>query len=300
MFLWRLLIKKNKMTNKYMDLHTHTIFSDGLDNPETLIRNARLSGTDVLAITDHDTMAGYFSAKDIAKKWGIALVPGVEISTRDYHILGLNVNPENEQFQNFLQGVRDIQDRICAQRIELLQKDGVPITLDKLKAEFPNARRGKYNLFMTLLLDEECKIEMEKRHPGMSPDWLFTHYLRSKGIAGNIEYKNAIKNGDAIRAIHESGGIAVLAHPPLDIENMSELDILVEEGIDGLEIQSRFAEKNPPFREYALNKGLIITYGSDYHGSAFARPLLGRKANPVENLNFLYQKQKGYKFQIPS
>ena len=94
---------------KYIDFHSHAKYSDGVDDPTTLIRSMKLRCIDVMSITDHDTLRGYFNAIDEAKKWNIELIPGTEVSTTVFHILGLNVQRENLDFHIFLGGIRDLQ-----------------------------------------------------------------------------------------------------------------------------------------------------------------------------------------------
>lgn len=282
MFLLHKCIMEN---GKYVDLHSHTIYSDGSDTPETLLRAVALKGTDVFALTDHDTMAGYIEAKKEADKWGVRLISGVEVSTSKYHILGLNVNPDDEGFQKFLLYSQEIQKDVCRKRIEKIATSGVPITLDKLLKTFPKSRVGKYNILMTMLLDEECRDYLAERHSGKSPDEIFGFYLRSNGIAGKVNKDEVIHSAEAIEQIHLAGGIAIIAHPfkeVTDIEN--ELGKLRRKGIDGLEIQPNYGEKNIPFLEYADKNGMKITYGSDFHGPAFPRKLLGREYSNLLNI----------------
>lgn len=267
---------------KHIDLHTHTFYSDGSDDPESLVRGAKLKGTDVLAITDHDTMSGYFAAIKEAKRWGIELVAGVEVTTRDYHILGLNVDPSYQPFQDFLKRVQELQKKVCEQRTEILEGHAVPINLEKIEQAFPHSRLGKYNILMTMMVDEECRVYNERAHPGKNADELFEVYLRKKGIAGNVPKKYFVESKEAIKQIHKAGGVAIIAHPFKDIKDLrSEMDTLVEEGIDGVEVQPNYACRNFPYIAYAQEKGLPLTYGSDYHGPAVGRTLLGKMVDSV-------------------
>ena len=270
------------MTGQYVDLHNHTVYSDGVDNPAGIVRNAKMKGIDILAITDHDTMAGYEEARKEAELWNMKLIPGVEVSTEIYHILGLNVNPKDNEFQNFLGKVQEYQKEICRRRIKILQDYGVPISMEKLQNAFPKSRLGKYNIFMTMLRDPECNFYIEEKHADLSPDELFSFYLRNKGVAAKITGESGyVSSKEAIDAIHKAGGIAIIAHPFKEIkENVREtLDKLVEQGIDGLEVQPFYGDKNNEFRKYAEEKGLMISYGSDFHGASFYRPMMGRNGN---------------------
>lgn len=261
---------------KYIDFHTHTIYSDGLDNPENLVRNARMKGVDVLAVTDHDNLAAYEEAKSEAEKWGMQLIPGAEVSTPVYHILALNVNPESEEFQNFLARSKKMQEETSRKRIEILSKNGMPITLDKLRQNFPKSRLGKYNVLMTMLLDEQCRQFLEIDNPGKSPYELFKAYLR-EGPAANVDKSQNVSVEETISQIHNAGGIAVIAHPFKEIKSLDELDKLVQQGIDAIEVQPFYGERNKPFIEYATQKGIPMTYGSDFHGVGNPRPLMDRR-----------------------
>jgi len=264
----------------FVDLHTHTIYSDGIDDPMTLVIAAKLKGIDALAITDHDIMDGYLGAIAEAEKWGLRLIPGVEVSTEKYHILGLNVDPGDKKFQRFLKLVRSYQKETAGKRIEVLQDLGVPITMEKLEMAFPESRLGRYNVFMTMVMDKECREYFRKQNGGVSPDEIYTMFFRKNERVKNVERKD-VKPEEAIRQIHEAGGIAVIAHPFKNIDNIMEMDALVEAGLDGVEMQPKHFH-GEDYLEYAKKKELMITYGSDYHGASHDRPLLGIGHNYIE------------------
>ena len=268
------------MTQKYLDFHAHTIYSDGVSTPEILVKTARLSGLDMLAITDHDKLDAISEAIKAGKIWDIKIIPGIEVSTTKYHILGINVDYTSPKFREFVKESGLEQERVCKTRIEAIQSNGVPMTFEKLKKYFPLARLGKFNLCMAMIQDRECQ-----------------DYFRENGIRlGNDNYKNYIKAKDgneiadkfttitpqrAINEIHQAGGLAFIAHPFKDVKKMQELDVLVSQGLDGLEIQPNFNGKNEPFEKYASEHNLLVTYGSDYHGGLFGREILGKGRNTL-------------------
>jgi len=278
---------------KYIDLHTHTYYSDGTDDVKSVVRASKLKGNEVLAITDHDVLEGYNEAEREGRKWGIEVIPGVEVTTSRYHILGLNVDPNEPKFNQLLGEILGLQRNRCEARVEILQDYGVPITMEKVDKAFPDYRLGTYNLFMAMVQDKECREYFEDRHPGMSPDDLFNFYLRGKGVAARIKGRFGKKSREVIERIHGAGGIAVIAHPFKDIDDISEMDKLVEKGLDGVEIQPNYGDANIPFREYAEKKGLFVTYGSDYHGPVVARKLLGRGENKMDNLDEILNRHGG-------
>ncbi|MDP3882310.1 MAG: PHP domain-containing protein [Nanoarchaeota archaeon] len=275
----------------YIDWHTHTIYSDGLDSPDTVVRNSKFKGIESLAITDHDTLEGYWEAVPEAAKWRIELVPGVEVSTRVYHILGLGIDPKNPEFNAFLEKVQGLQAKVCEQRIEKLQAAGYPITMEKLKDAFPKSRIGKYNIFMAMVQDEACSEMMMKEYGNFPPRDMFRKIFGTQGIAGKIENKYFVRAGEAIAEIHKAGGIAIVAHPFKQADNPENLDSLVEKGLDGLEIQPNYGKDNDPFLEYARSRGLPVTYGSDSHGATLDRPLLGRGENLLDTESFFARRE---------
>ena len=121
---------------KYIDLHIHSIYSDGTQTPLQIVRTAKANGLDMISLDDHDTVKGYFEAVPIAKQFGIDLIPGVEISTIEHHLVGKNFGPHNEKFLKFIEKSKDIQKGVCLQRIEILQDYGIPISMKKVEKYF--------------------------------------------------------------------------------------------------------------------------------------------------------------------
>lgn len=266
-----------------MDFHTHTIYSDGINSPKGLVRTLKLSGIDIMAKTDHDTILGYLEAKKEADKWGLILIPGVEITEKDYHILGFNFNPKDKKFLSLLEKSKEFQKENTRQRIEILSAVGLPISIEKVEAYFPHSRLGTYNIFMTMLRDKECRKWVEKKHPDEAPKEIMSYYFTRGGIADEISDKINLEAEKIIEGIHDAGGLAILAHPAKDVKDLIELDKLRELGIDGIEIQPNFYEQYPLYEEYAKKHNLLITYGSDYHGANFNRALLGRGMNKLSS-----------------
>lgn len=263
------------MTKEFIDLHLHTTHSDGMDTPSNVVRNCAMLGLETIAITDHDTTAGYYEAKKEAKKWGLNLITGVEISTRQYHILGYNFNIENKEFQEFLKYSRYCQEELTKKRVEVLNKTtGLPITFEKIKKYFPTQRLGKVNISAAIMMDYDCRQVIPKN----SSDYIMKKYLGKNTLVGKTYFEKEVFVKDTIDAIHKAGGKAILAHAPKDVKEMSEIEEMVLLGLDGLEIQPRLRERNKPFEEYAIENNLLITHGSDFHGSRYIkRTLLERK-----------------------
>lgn len=268
---------------KFVDWHTHTIYSDGRDDPETVVRNSKALGIESLAITDHDSMGGYREAKDLAKKWGIEIVPGVEVSTQIYHILGLNVNPDNLDFVSFLQKVRDKKLLEWQEKMQIIRSKGIPINMNKVRNYFnkPEQRIGKFNVYMSMMMDEDCRIALKEKGYELNSKDLH-RFFGKDGLLGKIPDTHYVTSRETIEQIHNAGGIAVVAHPFKQVECIDDLDGIVKEGLDGIEIQPNYGDRNIPSLAYAERKRLPITYGSDFHGASYTRPLLGRGENRLD------------------
>jgi predicted metal-dependent phosphoesterase TrpH len=266
---------------KYIDFHMHTFYSDGIGTPEFNVRLARLSALDVIAITDHDKISGYEEAKATGEKWQIQVIPGVEISTDKYHILGLGIDPKSKTFNQFLDYSANEQKKVCIKRIDFFREMGCPITLEKVVDAFPKSRLGKFNVLMTLDQDRECQEFFMKKYGQILTKEFYEEMMSSDKAKGVVDKMTTITPKEAIYQVHQAGGIAIIAHPFKEIKNIGELDELVKLGLDGLEVQPNFNGRNSKTREYAINNNLLITYGSDFHGGLFGRTILTNEGENV-------------------
>ncbi len=269
------------MTQKYIDLHTHTFYSDGILTPTDNVRTARINGIDILAITDHDKTDGYKEAKLAGEKYQVQIIPGTEISTSKYHILGLGIDVYSQKFIDFLEFSADEQKKVCIKRIDGLRAQGVPITLEKVLELFPKSRLGKMNVMYTMMQDRECQGYFMEHDNQKLTKPLYDNYLRDPKGKWVEDKMTTVTSQRAINAIHDAGGIAILAHPPIDVKDMAEMNTLLEEGINGIEVQVRGNGENQKFIDFAIENNLLITYGSDYHGGIFDRDCLNNKGNNI-------------------
>lgn len=251
-----------------VDLHTHTRRSDGVLEPADLVAAAAACGVTTLALTDHDTLAGY---RDVvatgAVPAGLLLVPGVEINalvTRDLglwegeiHILGFGVDPDDDAFEAVLEAQRS-QRRIRFDRtVVRLRELGLPIDEEVATiARDANDALGRPTVARALIAaGHATSVEDAFRR-------LLGHgcpaYVPRLGL-GPVE---------AIAAIRESGGLAALAHFREAPERLDVVNELVEAGLEGLEVHYRSFDRQATegAREVAERLGLIATGGTDYHG----------------------------------
>jgi len=249
-----------------IDLHTHTTCSDGTDTPFALVKKALAAGVTTLAITDHDSTAGWNEAIT-AMQPQIELVLGAEISclTLDgisVHMLGLLFDGEDTAMQQLLADSRDTRIPRMRKMVELLQADGIHISLDDVyKATPTGATVGRPHLADALVANGVVA----------SRDEAFLDLL-------NNESKYYVTHAaptpvDAITAIRSAGGVAVIAHPfasrrgqTLDASSFSDL---LAAGLNGIEVHHRdqSAEEQASLSAIAHELDLVITGSSDYHGT---------------------------------
>jgi len=244
----------------YADLHTHTHCSDGTLAPEALVRRAVERGVKVLAVTDHDTIAGLKEARAAARSHGLQFVNGVELSVevdgRSVHLLGYGFDPEHPALTDYLSAFsRRRRDRLN-EMIDRLAESGVEVSTDAVDGQVgTSAAPGRPHLARALA--EEGHVE--------SYQAAFDQYLDVEKPA----YVPAPTQpaAAAIEALHAAGGVAVLAHPG-QWTSSGVLKMLRERGLDGIECV--FPSHPDYLVDYYQNicrsHDLLVTGGSDYHG----------------------------------
>lgn len=249
-----------------VDLHSHTTASDGLFSPAAVVERAKEKGLRAVAICDHDTVTGIKEAQAIGEKLGVEVVPGVEISSlwknREIHMLGYFINVDSEQLQERLKAQRNVRQVRNQMMITRLNELGIPITLHEVTAKSRNKQGG-----LNVGRPHIAEVLIEK---GIVKDMneAFDRYLGKDGQA--YVTPERITPHEAIDLIHQSGGVAVLAHPGL--YQFDELiPELVARGLDGLEYNhpDHDEESKARYRAMADQWGLIYTAGSDFHGERY-------------------------------
>lgn len=254
----------------YIDLHVHSNASDGTLSPTEVVRLAIDAGLRAIALTDHDTIQGLKEAMNASLLFSDAskplrIIPGTEISVsykkRDVHLLGLLIDPDNQELDKALQAAvinRDIRNEKMS---ENLRNAGIDITLDKLREVEGNA---------VLTRAHFAKYMAENGYTKSNED-AFKKYLYD-----NSPYyvsRDYISPQEAIELIHGANGLAILAHPLLYKYNLKEIEELVElfssYGLDGIEAiySSNMGFDEGHIRRIANKYGLAITGGSDFHGA---------------------------------
>jgi predicted metal-dependent phosphoesterase TrpH len=248
------------------DLHTHTQASDGMQSPEENVRLAWEKELTAVAITDHDTVAGVKEACEAGLKYGVTVVPGVEISTRaggkDIHVLGYYVDPEHELFLNRLGGLRDTRASRNKAIISKLQALGIEITLEAVVAGLGRELKPDESIGRPHIADELVRL-------GAAVDMrdAFNKYLAEDAAA--YVSPPRIAPEEACEWIIEAGGSPVLAHPGLYGDDELVRSILERGAFKGIEVYH--SDHGPAEEERYLavaeDYDLIVTGGSDFHGA---------------------------------
>ena len=262
------------MDHRIIDLHVHSTESDGTLTPEDLVAEAKKAGLAAFALTDHDTCQGVCKAMPLAASAGIELIPGIELSTdyhgKEVHIVGLYIDIENEQLLKKTAEYRKCRSERNALMVEALQKEGLSITMEELVAENPDCVITRANIARFLYEHGQIKSVREA----------FDRYIgdHCKCYVGRLK----VASTDAVRLIKEAGGTAILAHPlhyGLSNTNLQKMnDELKPAGLDGLEaIYSTYTTgEEQQMKRLARENGLLISGGSDFHGSNKPDIALGR------------------------
>ena len=253
------------MHMKIVDLHVHSNKSDGTCSPSELVDLAIQKGLSAFALTDHDTTAGLDEAIEYAKGRDIEVVPGIEFSTeyqgRDIHVLGLAIDYKAPVFADRLQAFVDSRIGRNRKMCRNLTEAGIDISYEKLMAAYPGAviTRAHYARY---LLDHGYVKSLPEA---------FERY-----VGDHCPYfvpREKVTPVQAVQLSRQAKGIPVLAHPTLYHMGKDALQKLVssltEAGLVGLEaVYSTYsAGEEREMRQLALRNGLLISGGSDFHGS---------------------------------
>lgn len=247
-----------------IDLHVHTTASDGQYTPTEIIKAAAEKDISVIAITDHDTIEGIDEGAAAARKFGVTFVPGCELNinfpTGEFHLLGLGLKNISSSFTDLLENLVKNRNLRNEQIIEKIRADGIDLTLEEMKADFPGNVIGRPHF----------AAELVKKGIVKNRQLAFDKYL-AKGRPWYVERVGSNLD-EAIVAIKESGGVPVIAHPMSLYLSWGKLpdalQNIFERGVMGLEAFHPGARVTDCLRleEVARKIGFFVTAGSDFHG----------------------------------
>ncbi|HZX01340.1 PHP domain-containing protein [Kribbella sp.] len=275
-----------------IDLHTHSNRSDGTDPVDVLIRHAQEAGLDVIALTDHDTAAGWAEGRRAAEELGIGFVPGLEISCKldgiSVHLLAYLPDPAYAPLAADLQVVREGRTDRIPTIVARLNGIGVPLTVEEVLAQATGTPSvGRPHVADALVANGTVVNRTEA----------FDKYL-ADGRAGHVPHY-ALEPGRAIDLVREAGGVPVIAHPwgrsSYKVMTEDTLGRLVQDhGLAGIEVdhQDHSPESREALRAIARNLGIVYTGSSDHHGLGKIDHDLGVNSTAPEQLERLLEVAK--------
>lgn len=252
---------------KYIDLHTHSNYSDGTCPPSVLVSKAVKKGLAAFALTDHDTISGIEDAINAVKEQNAPLkfIPGTELSVaykdRDIHIVGLFINHKNTAFKNAARTIIKRRDDRNMEMVSNLQKAGIPISIEALMEGNPDTVVTRAH-FARFLVDNKIVP---------TPAEAFKKYLDT--TTPYYVPRKYIEPEEGIELIRNAGGVPILAHPLHYKLKEAELEKLIRRltfsGLMGIEVlYSNHTEADGIYaKKLAKKYNLLPSGGSDFHGS---------------------------------
>lgn len=265
-----------------IDLHSHTLHSDGQWTPRELFAEARAAGVTVLSVTDHDTVLGLGECAEAAREAGVRLVPGIEVSAelhgREVHVLGHFVDPDAP-------ALRALEARMLGERRERMermvaraQEAGMKVTLEQVLAYSGGENLGRPHLARALMAGGYATSVKDA----------FDRLLGDAGPLFVDRYR--VPAAEAIELVQRASGTAAVAHPGANRISRRELEVLAEAGLDAVEAlhPEHVPSQAEAYDRWSRELGLLVTAGSDYHGPKVQpQRKLGDRTLPAERFQAL-------------
>ncbi|HJP58764.1 MAG TPA: PHP domain-containing protein [Gemmatimonadaceae bacterium] len=257
----------------FVDLHTHSTASDGTLPPERVVEAAKRCNLAAIALTDHDSIAGVASARTAGDRLGIRVVAGCELSAfqddHEVHLLALHLS-RLETLERRLEELRVLRHDRAEKIVAKLNALSIPITVEEVLQQANGGAVGRPHVARALLA-RGAVVDFKDA---------FTRYLGSAGSA--FVPKARLSIADAIEIAHEAGGLAIWAHPA-EGGRRDRLEPLVNAGLDGVEVKhpSHSSDDVRSLQALADYFGLVVSGGSDWHGSSEGPRKLGNMNVPL-------------------
>ena len=243
-----------------IDLHSHSLASDGQYPPAEVAARARDAGLAVWGLCDHDTVAGLPAAAEAARAQGLRLVPGIELSAflarKEIHLLGHFVDPVHPTltaFEDFLADHRRTRVRAIVERLAAI---GIHVTEQSIVRHSGGKTVGRPHVARAIM---EVGAATSVRDA-------FDKYLAEGRPAYVGRYRLTVE--DAVKLVRGAGGTVTIAHPGVSKIEVGEVAMLAAAGVSGIE--AIHPDQNPSVRDKyeraAAANGLVVTAGSDFHG----------------------------------
>jgi len=270
-----------------IDLHTHSLRSDGALSPADLVKRAAARGVRVQALSDHDTLAGVAEAAATGRELGVRIIPATELNTEsewgDAHVLGYFIDPEDSELEKRLRWLRENRGRRIELMVEKLNALGYAVDLARVLEIAQGGALGRPHLAQALFekgyvrsYDEAFNTLIAKDSPA---------YVARVGLTPL----------EAVTLVRTHGGVPSLAHPGTVVGLDEVLPKLVAAGLAGIE--AYYGEHSPEMTARYLDRAraldLVPTGGSDFHGRGEHGADLGGVFVPPETIDRLESRRRG-------
>jgi len=269
-----------------VDLHTHSLRSDGALRPAELVRRAAANGVRIQALSDHDTLSGIAEAVAVGAELGVRIIPATELNTEsewgDVHILGYFLDPADEALEGRLRWLRENRGRRVELMIERLRALGYGITLERVLELAQGGALGRPHLATALF------------EAGLVPsyDAAFDTVIGKDSPA--YVARVGLTPIEAVDLVRDHGGVPSLAHPGTVVGLEELLQRLVGRGLAGIECHYdvHTAEYTSYCLELAARHDLVATGGSDFHGRGEHGAELGNVPVPAASVPALEARRR--------
>lgn len=268
------------MQKFHVDLHIHTVFSDGTYTPTEAVRLAKKMNLVAISVTDHDSVEGVSEALTAGEEFGVQVVPGVEVSSDvgedEIHILGYYLDFKQEKFLSQLESFQQSRMKRNHKLLHRLKQLGMEIKFDRLAQLAPKGVINRLHI-------ARCMVE---NGYVSSIDEAFEHWL-NPGKPAYVE-RTRVSPFEVINLILDAKGVPVFAHPLLSRRD-DLIPKMVDAGLMGIEAYHTQHDKYvvEHYRKIAGQFDLLITGGSDCHGEAKEELLIGKVRVPISCLQNL-------------
>ncbi|MGH2471987.1 MAG: PHP domain-containing protein [Candidatus Limnocylindria bacterium] len=270
-----------------IDLHTHSLRSDGALSPADLVRRAAARGVKVQALSDHDTLAGVAEAAATGGDLGVRIIPATELNTEsewgDAHVLGYFVDPEDSELEERLRWLRSNRGRRIELMVEKLNALGYAVDLARVLEIAQGGALGRPHLAQALF---------EKGYVSTYDEAFDT--LIAKDSSAYVP-RVGLDPIEAVTLVRTHGGVPSLAHPGTVIGLDAVLPKLVAAGLAGIE--AYYGDHSPEMTARCLalarEHGLVPTGGSDFHGRGEHGADIGGVFVPPETVELLEARLRG-------
>ncbi len=272
------------MTERHIDLHIHSRYSDGLLSPFEILQYAAKRNLCAISITDHDTVEGVKPALEQSIPFNIDVIPGIEISVslkqRELHFLGYFIDYSHSAIRSYTETLWQAREERAKRIIQLLKGIGFHLSLEPILVKAQGAPLGRPHIAEALVEENYVFSAFEA----------FEKYL-GEGRPAYVP-KNVIGPMDAMEIIKDAGGLVFLAHPKTAFIDESDVKRLIDAGLDGIEI---IHPKHKPkdinyYRAIAQKYDLLESGGSDCHGGREGQIILGTQSVPFSLLKTIKTK----------